>query len=323
MAKVVTYTHPLGAGQLQAFAIDPKITESELIRMVTSKDGTSKFSLANLSQDIFYKAKVQSVEDLHFQVLDEPYQVPEKLRAYREALESKMTAEGKFNGPIAVVEGDIGISMKLRRGGYFDFLATKLEVVPANLAPDKYPAKATIEQLMKEYGIPNESRARYLGFAFLMLPQDGKEFQLVQRAKGMGVAADCIASSGSTPPFSEDFFSSGFNFSEFYADHIAQEMQEEFKMSDEDFRLGQGFLIDDKKTMPHIGWMIKTPLSTEAMAERILGNPESIKEHPVLYSILPSSIPEFLKRFDMWPSVSFLTDLFYQNKESSNPAYFF
>jgi len=318
MTSVVSYNHPLEEHILSAFAVDPNITEEELAGFVKARDGTSKLDLANLAKDVLPKGRVESLREMTVDVLDESYKVPEQLRAYREALEEKLSAQGKFNGPVAVLDGELGRNIRLRRGGYFDFMATKLEVVPATLVPDRYPSGVSIEQLMKEYGIVNEQRARFIGFAFLMLPQNRQEFQLVQRAKGMGIAADCISSSGSTPPFNDDFFIGGFNFGEYWENHVAQEMEEEYKLGKGEFRIDGAYIIDDKKTVPHLALEIQTTPSTAALAERIHGDKSAISEHPVLYSMPPKAIGTFLRRFDVWPSVAFISDLFYRDNVKDN-----
>ena len=57
----------------------------------------------------------------------------------------------------------------LDKGGYFDFMATKLETVPGDLLPEQYTAGKTVEELMPGWRMTNDERARYLGFAFFML----------------------------------------------------------------------------------------------------------------------------------------------------------
>jgi hypothetical protein len=299
---------------LDAYAIDPSLTSEILENFLREKENSSNFNLANLSREMCFKGEIESLRDIKVKVINETYEIPKQLKPYREALESKLIAQGKKNGPIAVLNGELGKEITLRRGGYFDFMATKLEEVPARLLPKEYPAEATVEQLMKEYGINNEQRARYLAFAYLMLPQDGSEFQLVQRAKGMGIAPDCVSTSGSTPPFSNDFFDEKFDFSRFWENHVAQEMGEEYKMEAKEFTINGGYILDDKMTLPHLVLKIKASPSTAKLAERIYGDKEAINEHPILYSMPRRSIQNFLKRFEVWPMAAFASNRFSQEK---------
>ena len=55
-------------------------------------------------------------KDAPVAVLEEPYAVPEKLKAFREALEEKLVGEGKFNGPVAVLDGEFSKTLRLRKG---------------------------------------------------------------------------------------------------------------------------------------------------------------------------------------------------------------
>ncbi|MFC1682212.1 hypothetical protein ACFL0X_01175 [Nanoarchaeota archaeon] len=315
MTEPARYIRDLGSGLfLTAYSVDPSISASKLVEIVSGKDRTSKFDLDALSKDVAFKGRIDSFSGLNVSATREQYQVPEQLQAYREALQSKLDSEGKFNGPVAVIKGGLEKDLSLCRGGYYDFMATKLEVVPGNLVPDQYLAGQTVEELMPQWEMSNDQRARYFALAFVMLPSDGREFSFVQRAPGLGIAPDCISTTGSTPGFNEGFFESGFDFARYYEAEITKEMGEEYGLNPDEFRITGANLIDDIRTVPHTAVEITTPLTTQELATRIHGKKEAIAEHPVIYSIKPEAIPIFLERFDVWPSVQFVMSKFHEQR---------
>lgn len=304
---LATYRYNLGKDlYLDAYALSPEINASTLKEMVVSKDRTSKFNLKKLEKDMTLTGWLDSFKDLRVKVSTQPYQIPEELKPYRQALEAKLVAGGKFNGSVAIVNGPLQNPLNLCLGGYFDFMATKLEIIPGDLLPDKYPQGKTIKELMPEWGMTNNQRARFLGFAFIMHPNNGKEISLVQRAKGLGIAADCISSSGGTPKFDKRFFESNFNFADYYEQHVAEEMDEEYGLNKKDFLINGIFLIDDISTVPHGALKIITPVTMPELAEKSSRSKDALKEHPILYNMPIESVRTFLNRFDMWPSVSFV-----------------
>jgi len=316
MSTLATYKHDLGRGLfLEAHSLDPNLRENALQDMVSSKDGTSMFNLENLEKDMQLTGRINSFADLNITASSDSYEIPRPLKAYRDALVTKLTQEGKFNGPIAVVKGAFTTNFTICPGGYFDFMATKLEVKPSELVLGKYLEGKTIEESMPEWEMTNDQRARFFAFAFLMQPNNGKDISLVQRAKGLGIAADCISSSGSTPEFHEDFFKPGFNFTNYLNEHLAREMKEEYGLNKTEFEIGGADLIDDKRTIPHLAIRIKTPLSMDELAEKSAQSEDALKEHPVLYSMPTESVNTFLNRFDMWPSIAFALHHFDKGKK--------
>lgn len=303
---VAEYT--LGNGlSLHAFAVDPAIAQNDLASMLSSMDGKApRPDLESLAADLQVKAVVPSLSGLEIVVSAEQYAVPEQFRPYRKALEKELVGRGMFNGPVMVVKGNLGIPLTLYKGGFFDFKATQLTAVPATTLPDLYPPGKTIGELLPTYGLDVSQMARYLGFAFVMLPDNGNEISFVQRAKGLGIAADIMALSGATPPFHPDFFNKGFDFAEYFGNVVEKEMNEEYKLSPRDFRIGNCYLIDDRKSVPFVAIEIKTPLSTGEIAARSYGDAEVIKEHPILYSAKVGAIPAIIQRFPLLPSSAFV-----------------
>lgn len=389
------YHHDLGNGMsLSAYAVDPDLDGNALKEIVESQRGDSRPVIQSLEGDISVVGHFNSLRDLRVETSDKPYQVPEQLRAYRDALGIKLDAEGKFSGPIAPVVGPTKIPLKLCRGGYYDFIATQLEQVPADLLPElvggrvkdlfidrfkhargeeerfltryspelierfqdgtlerfaenrgcgegeirllrdrkieellnahdrlvsgvfdieikqikalekaRYPAGRTIEELMPEWGMENKDRARYIGFAFLMATRNGEEMSLVQRAKGMGVAPDCMSSPGSTPGFPDS------DSARFYEDHIAEEMNEEYDLRKGDFDINKISLLDFWRDMPFGAVEIVTPFSTKELAQKIYGKQKAIEEHPVLYGLKPEAIGALLDNFDVFPGVALTLNL--------------
>lgn len=298
--KPSSYRYNLGKGiYLEAFSVDPALTEKDLAELVSSKDGTAQLDSDSINC-VRHAGSVERFDDLEVQLnLEKTYVVPKQLQAYRDIVGRNSDAKGRYNGPVAIVDGSVEIPLRLFQGGYYDFIATKLQAIPHGLVPDQYPAGKTIAQLFSEWGIDPEGRARYLGFAHVMLTENGEKLSLVQRAKGMAIAPDCIALSGSTPNPS---FTPDFNFQQYCKEHISAEMKEEFALEESDFQLAGVHLFDDREQSPFAALEIKTPLTTQALAERIYGNIPAIKEHPVLYSVPLEMTDLLLRKFNVFPS---------------------
>ncbi len=329
MTRLAHYRYDLGDGLfLDAFAINPSLTPSSLEALVRSKDWTSKFNLEALSRQIIFAGKIASLSEFKLEVSSQHYQVPPALMPYREALEKKLEEdarlikEGKLQGqpkrnnPIPVVMGSLQIPVRVCAGRYFDFMATQLEAIPASLVPGIYAPGKTLEQLMPELRITNEDRARQFGFAYLVQPNNGKEVNFVQRAADLAIAPGCISISGSTPPFDQRFFEPGFNFPEFYKGSIVKHMKDEYGLEQGEFSINELYLVDDKRTIPHIGIRILTPMPMAELAERGSRSAHALKEHPVLYNMPIEAVRTFLDRFEMWPAVSVIMHHFYNDEMS-------
>ena len=342
-----SYHHDLGGElYLDAYAIDPSLTESALMGTIEGNKRTEELDLSVIEENTIFKERVASFDEFDVEVSDRKYKVPEQLQDYRTAVGDRNDAMGWFNGPVAIVDGPVQNPLRVLPGGFYDFVATKLEEVPSKLALEyevlsklprdsvfwrlfpegfservdglaeklrgKYPEKATVEELFKQWGVDNSRRGRYLGIAYLLSTNSGAELSLVQRAKGMAVAADCMSSPGSTPnpPFDEP----GFNFKNYFKGHVADEMREEYKIDAEEFEIGSIYLFDDKRQMPFMAVEVKTPLSTCDLAERIYGNEESIKEHTILYSFSPHAIDRVVDQLDVFPAISHVLRVCNENR---------
>ncbi|MFH1607970.1 MAG: hypothetical protein ABIA78_02455 [archaeon] len=172
-----------------------------------------------------------------------------------------------------------------------------------------YSTGKTVEELMPELGITNEDRARYIALGFSMGSDNRKEIGLVKKAKGMGIASDCIATTGGTPPFKKEFFNEGFNFGKFYKDEVTKEMSEEFDLKENEFKITHIHLGDNSRTLPYFSTNIITNYSTEELATKNYGREEAIGEHPILISIKPETLPLFLSKFNMLPDAALIADL--------------
>jgi hypothetical protein len=115
----------------------------------------------------------------------------------------------------------------------------------------------------------------------------------------MAIAPDCIAFSGSTP---NPKFSPTFNFQQYCKEHVTAEIMEEFSLEPTEFQLAGIHLFDDTEQAPFGALEIQTPNTTGNLAERIYGNAQAIKEHPVLYSVPLEGVDSLLKRFAVFPS---------------------
>ncbi len=298
--KPITYNHHLGGGiYLEAISVDPKLTERDLAELLTSKEGTAQLE-SDAIACVRYAGSVDRFSDLSVHInLERTYVVPPQLQAYRDAVQKNSDAKGRYNGPVAIIEGAVEMPLRLMQGGYYDFIATKLGNVPHDLAPESYPSGKTVAELFGEWGIDREDRARYLGFAQVLVTESGAKLNLVQRAKGMAIAPDCIAFSGSTP---NPKFVPGFDFHGYCRQHINDEMDEEFQLKPEEFTLAGVHLFDDRLQSPFAALEINTPQSTRSLAERIHGDAQAIKEHPVLYSVPLEGIDAVLNTFPVFPS---------------------
>ena len=305
----VNYRHDLGQVlYLDVFAVDPSLTKFDLEEMVKGNKRTEKLDWRTIKENTIFKGRVDSFDELEIEILDKRYQMPKQLQAYRDAIGEGNDAKGWYNGPVAIIEEPMQNPLKVFPGGFYDFTSTKLTAVPSELLPEVYPQGATVEELFKQWGVDNQERAKYLGIAYLLSTNNGNELSLVQRAKGMAIAADCMGSPGSTPnpPFDE----LGFNFKGYFREHVAKEMNEEYELKPEEFDIGKVYLFDDKRESPFMAVEVKTPLSTGNLAERIYGNEEAIKEHPALYSFDFHASEKIVNQLDVFPSTACVMDVY-------------
>lgn len=319
--KYPSYEHDLGNGLLlEAYSLNPKINKLDLEGMILSKDGKSEpVDLCDIAKDILVVAELNSLKGLEINVSDEVYSVPKQLQSYRSLLgdenerrrriEAYRCKAGNvdalqdlyaiFNGSVLVIKGDVKLPLGICRGGFFDFKATELIAIPSLLLPEVYPTGETISKLLPKYGLDINQLARYLAFAFIVLLSNGEEVSFVHRAKGLGIAPDCMAISGATPYFHEDFFKKGFNFQQYFESEVKREIREEYKLLPHEFTIGKCYLTDDKKSIPCVAIEIITYLSTHEIAERCYGDIKVNREHTILYSVNRNAIPMLISRFPL------------------------
>jgi len=310
MIQVPTYRHDLGRGlYIDAFSLDPELTSDKLSEIVCTTDGKGKLVSKKVSSEIRHMAHLDSLFELTFDylgLLGDLYQVPECLREYRESIQADWDSKGRFNGPVIIVQGELKNPLRVVQGGHYDFAATKLSDEPGKLLPNKYPQGKTVEDILVANGMSIEERARYFGLAHLMWPSNGKEFLLVRRAKGMGIADDVISTPGSTPDLvlnKPGLKKPGFGVKEYWSYHLAQEMKDEFHLLWGDFWLGGLDLYEDDLMTPFGAINIFTELSIAEIARQAYDDPRVLKEHDILYSMTPETIPTFLERFPVYPAV--------------------
>lgn len=307
-----SYKHDIGKGLfVNAHSLSPDIDAHILQGIVCSLDGKARHDFSDLQKTIVQTDYLESMEGLRLVVHEGAYQVPASLRQYREAVGKKWESEGKFNGPVLIATKDIKFPLNVIQGGYFDYAATRLNEEPAKLLPNEYPAGKTVEAILAETGFKNEDRARYFGMAHLIWPSNGDEFILVQRAKGMGIAADCLSSPGSTPDIDlskPGIKKPGFGIRDYWSHHFAEEMNEEFHLKWGDFWLGGIPVFDDAKSCPFGAANIFTDISARQISERAYGDPRVLKEHSIIYSMPTEAMRVFLQRFPVFPSVARVMD---------------
>lgn len=303
------YRYDLGRGlYLDAFSLDPNLDESRLAEIVATSDG--KFNpkaLAVARATIRKTDSLQSLSELTLEPLEGVYTVPEPLIAYREAIQADWDNKGRFNGPVLIATGEIRAPLRVRQGGYYDFAATKMTDVPAKLLPEVYESGKTVEDILRHNGISTETRAKYFGMAHLMHLSNGDEFLLVLRAKGMGIADNVIATPGSTPDLvlnKPGLIKPNFGIREYWSYHLAEEMKDEFHLGWGDFWVGSIDLYEDKKSIPFGAVNIHTELSSKEISQKAYGDPRVLKEHNIVFGIPRETLPQVLKRFQIFPSVS-------------------
>lgn len=299
------YFHDLGNGQLlKSFSVDQNIGLDELVSLVSSMERPKdRFVLDDLEKNMHLVAAFDSLSKLELKVLDGRYEVPHQLLPYREAIEQELLKEGKKNNSVMIVKGDIAVPLTIVMGKYFDFMATKLSDVPAKRLPATYPANKTIGDLLRKYGLRDSDTARYLGFAFILMPSNGKELSFVQRAKGLGIVPGVMALSGMTPLFHDGFYEKGFDFRKYFEKEIARELEEEYRLLPNEFRTGRCYFIYNKGiNHPFVAIEITTTLSIEEIARRAFGEKKVIEEHPILYSIGFPAIGTLIRKFDLGDS---------------------
>ncbi|MAE42296.1 hypothetical protein CMO93_00880 [Candidatus Woesearchaeota archaeon] len=322
VSKQSTHEHPLEDGlSLNLYALDPGMTKRDLARIVSpGSDNALGFDPKSLENDFSMVASLSSPDGLVGKVLDKKYEVPQWLQPYRVALEASLKEASLkptkiFNGEIIVIEGNLEVPLTVCNGGYFDFKATELTAIPADLSPDFYPEGKTpdlylkgktIGELLHLHNLDASQMVRYLGFGFIMLTNGGDEISLTHRAKGVGIGADYMTVPGGTPPFHKDFFKKGFDFPGYFENVIKKEMYEEYGLSSEEFRIGTYYLIDDKTSVPFVAVEIFTRLSTKKIAQRCYGNEKAMEEHPVLYAASKKSAPIIAQRFRVAPSLAYV-----------------
>jgi len=277
--------------------------------------------LRHLAGEKPVKAVVNFLDDIAVVPDEREYEIPAAFQPFRQALETRLRERGMFNGPIMVVRGDVVLPLRLCKGGFFDYKATELTAVPADVLPDRYPAGRTVKELLHGYSLSPDHLARYLGVAFVMLARDGSEVGLVQRAKHLGVAPDCISLSGCTPPFTENLFEPGFDFTNYLRRCIDGEMKDEYHLEPQEFGIGRCYVIDDRMAMPAIAMEIITPVSTEELAARCQGDEKVIREHPAMYAASVTAIPSLIRNLNLHDGTARILDLVYRDHVSSGIEY--
>lgn len=300
-----SFMYDLGNGLfLDAYSLNPEISAEDLDEILSSRDAIREVDLEALAETMPVIAELDSLGGLELEVSDEVYTVPEQLQPFRDILKVQLPNEGQHNGPIMVVKGEVKLPLPLFKAGYFDFKATHLIAVPAERLPGQYPANKTVRELLPEYGLEVDQMARYVGFAHIMRPNNGKEISFVQRAEGLGIAPDCMALSGSTPRFHEDFFKEGFNFQQYFEEHVRKQMDNEYGLGPNEFRIGKSYFIDDKREIPFVAIEIITDLPAKELAKKA-----HREEHTILYSINPMAVDTLIHRFPIFPSSAYVMNL--------------
>lgn len=324
---IPTYNHYLGNGLfLEALSVDPSITTEHLEIMVTKKDGMGKFDLEGTAKVIPRVATLGDFGEIDLNISRRNFQVPEKLKPYRKVLGQKLDeqriksgGENPRNGNIIVCTGDISLPLDVAQSGYYDFVATHFNPnrknpnsFPANLVPGLYPEGKTAIELMSEWGLPENARARYFAMAYLMTTKNEDEITFVQRGRDLQIAADVMSLFGSTP--NPNLHRKGFNLKEYLDKHIPKELFEEFKLRRGEYDIPSIEFLNDTQSIPHAVCHVRTQLSLRDLVGRIFGDSEAIKEHPVVYSAPVVALGIMIGRFPILTSSAYAYHLFYHDE---------
>ena len=166
-----------------------------------------------------------------------------------------------------------------------------------------YQPGKTVREILAEKEISEEKRGRYLGCAYILFANSGKEWVFTQRVKNLGVLADCMTTPGSvlSPRIRK-----GFNLGKFMKAHLDSEAEEEFGLEPQDFDISGFTLYDDRDSMPFMAVRMTTPLTTREIAEKCYGSSETLKEHNLLYSVSIDEIKPALERLPLFPGVDYV-----------------
>lgn len=297
-----------GKVYLDVYSIDPEIREGDLEKTVKSSLLSTKHKspvdLVELSNQIEHIGTYSSFAGVNFQASFDKYSVPEQLRPYRDAIKLK------FNNSIIVFrDGKVFAPPNIIKGEYRDFISTHLKKVPAQLVPEKYPAGKTIAELLPEWGLSRDSVAKYLAIVHRLSPSNGKEITFVYRNEKVHIAPNCIALSGSTPEFPDNFNHERFSWDDYFKEHIAKEMEEEYCLSKNEISLGKLHFLNDVEEIPMIIVEINTPLSTMQLAEKSYDQPKPKEEHSIFFSVKKEDTKKMLDVFDLHPPTARAIDL--------------
>jgi len=319
--KGVNYEYDLGNGSaLTAYSIDPKIGVDGLRECVEasllSTKEKSPLNLETLAQRIPRIRSCQDFLGLGFSFSFDKYFMPVQLHAHRDAYTLG------FSDSIAVFrDGKVSSPGELIRADYRDFVSTDLQSVPSKKAPDSYTAGKTVADLLPEWEVSPDAMAKYLGFAHFLRPaskQGGSEpdYSWVFRDENVHIAKNCMALSGSTPKFPEQFNHEGFSIEDYYRSHLGDEMKEEYCLSkapeDGEFSIGGIHLMNDTLQVPFGVVELTTPFSTRQLAERSYGQPQPMKEHGIFFSTDRNGLNAVLEQFDIFPSTARVMNMMLQ-----------
>ena len=138
LAEPAHYRHDLGGGEyLDAYSIDPNVSNADVKEFVVSKE-TGGTDIERYARDIRMIEHPQghrlwTLGELNFGVVDGKYQVPDELKAYREAIEINEDVKENFNGPKSIIVGKPGTDMTFIEGGFYDWRGTQVAEKPGDL----------------------------------------------------------------------------------------------------------------------------------------------------------------------------------------------
>jgi len=306
---LTSYKHDLGGGSvLTAYSIDPAIDKKALEECVEgsllSRKSKNPADLNALSKTMPLVGVYRNFSAMNLRFSFDKYNVPEPLHKHRDAVQLR------FSDSIMVFRnGDISVPAGIIKGEYRDFVATDLKRVPSDLVPDTYPKGKTIAELLPRWGLSDKAVAKWLATAHFMTPSNGAEFSFVYRGKNLHIAPDCIALSGSTPKFPDQFNHKSFNVDTYFKDHLIGEMQEEYCLNPDEFEIGKLPFINDTAQIPFVAVQIKTSASTEELARKAHNQKQPMKEHSIIFGVDKGGLRKLIEQVDIFPSTARVIDV--------------
>ncbi len=231
--------------------------------------------------------RVDGLEQVIVQALDQPYSVPEQFKQFAEGYLKARLSPTAWNGQgigLADYEFDEkgGLTLTVRKTGYFDFMWSNLAMdVHLRQFDPAFGEQETLRDYETQNGKMKHPRdsvmANRIGIGYMVLLNNSRELLLVKKGKGLAIAGGTICLPGSTPEWDEDTANA-------IRKDVAKELSDELTLAQSDYETGKAsFVRDMANGQPAFFVAVNSKRSFEDIAEACLSGPEARKEHTRLY----------------------------------------